>query len=248
MEDGFFKKKAEWLKYKELHLKVLCFSKRIFDEVTRLGFDALYVQYFIKPERQERDFSHLKVYFWQRHRSVTWNTVKKLLGEQPVGKLLFRNIPDPFALLMPVPSRQDREQYHIEVSDAWLEKSEMEKILSDFNIFIAPRKYEGIGMAFLEAMSRGMAVVNGYLYDLKNPKQIDFSDLENISKNALSTASEGYARWQQSKNKIIDFIDKKSETMPLDHEEKMLLAVASVSYLPLLRGKNFIKHIVKKVI
>jgi glycosyltransferase involved in cell wall biosynthesis len=263
MEDAFFRTKAEWLRYKKLRLKVLCFSKRIFEKVSPWGFDVLPVQYFIKPEQQKRDFSQPKVYFWQRNGSVTWSTVKKLLGEQRIERLFFRNIPDPFMMAMPVPSLRDREKYNIEISDTWLERSEMERILSEFNVFIAPRKYEGIGMAFLEAMSRGMVVVapntpthneyiqsgvNGYLYDLKNPARIDLSDLENISKNAFSTASDGYARWQQSENKIVDFIDKKSETMPLSHEEKVLVAFASISYLPLLQGKNFVKHIIKKII
>jgi glycosyltransferase involved in cell wall biosynthesis len=262
MEDAFFLKKAEWLRYKKLRLKILCFSKRTFKKVSLLGFDVLSVQYFIKPEWRERDFSQPRIYFWQRNRSVTWNTVKELLGGQHVERLFFRNVPDPFMVAMPVPSQRDMEQYHIEVSNAWLEKIEMENILSNLNVFIAPRIYEGIGMAFLEAMSRGMAVVasdtpthneyiesgvNGYLYDLKNPQQIDFSNLETISKNAFKTASDGYSRWQQSEDKIVDFMDKKSETMPLSQDEKVLLAFASISYLPMLRGKSFVKRIIKKL-
>jgi glycosyltransferase involved in cell wall biosynthesis len=263
MEDGFFYKKIEWLNYKKLNLKILCFSRNIFEKVSQLGLSALRVQYFIKPQKQQKDFSKLRVYFWQRRRSINWNVVKKLLGGQHIDKLIFRNIPDPFMIKMPIPSKREMERYHIEISDKWLERSEMDKILSDFNVFIAPRKYEGIGMAFLEAMSYGMAVIapdtlthneyiksgfNGYLYDLKSPKPIDFSDIENISNNAFRTVNEGYARWQKSENEIVNFIDKISETASLSRKENVLIISANIFYNPLIQAKRSIKNVIKRIL
>jgi glycosyltransferase involved in cell wall biosynthesis len=263
MEDGYFKKKTEWLNYKKLGLKVLCFSEATFNRASKMGFDALHVQYFIKPKKQQSDFSKLKVYFWQRQSNINWNIVKKLLGNQKIDRLFFKNVPDPFSINLPIPSRQEIERYNIEISDKWMDRDEMDKILSDFNIFIAPRKYEGIGMAFLEAMAYGMAVVapntfthneyiksgfNGYLYDLKNPRQIDFSDLKNVSNNAFETVRDGYAKWLESENKIIDFIDKKSKTAVLNNKEKASVILGNIFLAPIFKFEVFLKKIAKRMI
>ncbi len=263
MEDGYFRKKIEWLNYKKLNLKILCFSKAVFQKASNLGFDALYVQYFIEPKNEPKDLSVLRVYFWQRSKNIVWDTVKKLIGNQNVNKLIFRNIPDPFMLGTPVPLEDDIKKYNIEILDKWMEKKEMEKILSDSNVFIAPRKYEGIGMAFLEAMAYGMAVIapntsthneyiksgfNGYLYDLNDPKPIDFSDLKDISANALKTVSDGYKKWVESKDEIVNFINKESKTEPLDFREKSLLLIENIFYLPLIYAKRTVKKMIKKLL
>lgn len=262
MEGEYFNRKSTWLNYKKINLKILCFSKEIFSTVSKLGFDTLYVQYFIEPKKQRKDFSELKVYFWQRHKSVDWNVVKKLLGSQKIESLFFRNLPDPFMDRLPLPSKQDIKRYNINISDKWLDRSEMNNILSDFNIFIAPRKHEGIGMAFLEAMAYGMVVIapdtlthneyiksgfNGYLYDLNDPKPINFSNLKDVSNNSRKAAFDGYNKWRESQNKIIDFINKKSETAPLNRKEKIVL-LENIFYDPPLMAVRLIKNIIKIIV
>jgi len=96
--------------------------------------------------------------------------------------------------------------------------------IEDLGIYVAPREFEGIGMSFLEAMSMGKAVIavdkptmneyiennkNGYLYDLDNIKNIDFSNIEEIQKNAHSFIKKGYNIWMKRRFKIIDFIENK---------------------------------------
>ena len=90
-------------------------------------------------------------------------------------------------------------------------------------IYVAPRDLEGIGMSFLEAMAMGKAVIavdnptmneyiedgkTGYLFDLKNPKKIDLSNIEQVQKNAFDFMREGRKKWEKDKEKIIDFIKK----------------------------------------
>ena len=75
-------------------------------------------------------------------------------------------------------------------------------------------------MSFIEALSRGMCVIapnnstmneyiiherNGLLYDLKNPKELNLSNLIEMCKNAAKIAKEDYELWEKAKHKI--FID-----------------------------------------
>jgi glycosyltransferase involved in cell wall biosynthesis len=96
-------------------------------------------------------------------------------------------------------------------------------LIKEKGIYIAPRELEGIGMSFLEAMAIGKAVIavnnptmneyiehgkNGYLFDLKNPKEIDLSNIEQIQKNAYEFMRNGRKKWEKDMHKIIDFIKK----------------------------------------
>jgi hypothetical protein len=49
---------------------------------------------------------------------------------------------------------------------------------------------------------------NGYLYDFRNPSKIDLSDLPRIRKNAYATIADGFAQWQETPNKINDWISE----------------------------------------
>ncbi len=257
------KKNIEWLNYKKMNLKILCFSQAVFKKASDFGFDALRVQYFIEPKKTSKNFSDLKIYFWQRSKDITWTLVKNLLKDKIINKIIFRNTPDPFMFGLPIPSKEDVNKYHMEILDKWMNKEEIEKILSDFNVFIAPRKYEGIGMAFLEAMAYGMVVIapntsthneyiksgfNGYLYELDNPEPIDFLNLKDISMNALQTVIDGYAEWIKSEGEIVDFINKKSNTAPLNNQEKRILVVGNIFYLSIINVKNIVKKVIKKLL
>ena len=86
------------------------------------------------------------------------------------------------------------------------------------NIFIAPRKFEGVGVSFLEAMARGIVVIapdnptmneyiehnkNGYLYDWKDPKAISLENLPQLRGSLRVQALEKYQLWKKSKSKLL---------------------------------------------
>ena len=47
---------------------------------------------------------------------------------------------------------------------------------------------------------------NGYLFDLKRPKEIDLSNIKEVQKNSYEFMEEGYKEWEKNKKRIIDFI------------------------------------------
>jgi len=166
--------------------------------------------------------------------------VKKLIGNNRVDKVIFRNNPDPGHKNL-LPSHEDVKKYNIKISNGWIEKNEYKKLLSECNVFIAPRPYEGIGTSFLEALSTGMAVIapnnatmneyvvhnkNGYLYDLSNPKEINLNNITKIRKEAKKSAIKGFEKWKKEKYELLSFVN----SSPITINTSKLLKIKTVLY------------------
>jgi glycosyltransferase involved in cell wall biosynthesis len=213
-----------WLKYRDF--KFINFSKTLHLKLKKLGIISEYFQYFLKPEiskQQNRDFKQLNGFFWQRTSGITWDHIKKIVRKTDFNKIHIHAAVDPPGYELVLPSKEEKEKYNITISDWFPEKNDYVKLLSDTNVFFAPRLYEGIGMSFIEAMAMGQCVVapdnptmneyithgvNGLLYDLEDSSPLDFSDIESISVNAKRYMHKGYRKWSKSEKKLIRFIEK----------------------------------------
>jgi glycosyltransferase involved in cell wall biosynthesis len=97
------------------------------------------------------------------------------------------------------------------------------QLLERCDIFIAPREYEGIGMAVLEAMSLGKVVAapnnptmneyivdgrNGILFDLDNPRELASYDLGGIGARARESFIRGRADWLSQEEQIIEYLSE----------------------------------------
>lgn len=193
-----------WLSYRKCYF--LNFSMALHSSVSECGIPSFYLQYFPDPSdfRVANTVGDLRVFFWERNKDVTINTVKNWFSA--CGDCLFHyhHAPDPgnestFAGL-------DNDRRWTESS--WFATSaEYREVLSSCSAFIAPRKFEGIGMAFLEAMAIGLAVIglpyptlneyvihnqNGLLVDVDGG--IDFAgiDWRALGAAARKTVEDGY--------------------------------------------------------
>lgn len=207
-----------WNDYRDL--KIINFSNTLGQKLKRWGFESMYIQYF--PDMQ--DFIPGKkdeVFFWQRLTAVAISTIIRLLDKEKV-KIHIHKAIDPGQEFI-APKKEDENKFQITYSDWFDTREEMWDVIKQKGVYIAPREYEGIGMSFLEAMSMGKAVIavnnptmneyiehgkTGYLYDLKNPKEIDLSNIEEVQKNTYKYMQEGYQQWEEDKRKIIEFIKK----------------------------------------
>lgn len=207
-----------WRKYRDL--KVVNFSKTLHRKLERWGFETMYLQYFPKP----LEFSLGKkdgVFFWQRLTKININLFEKLFRANEFKLHIHKSI-DPVHRFVQ-PSKKQEDKYDISYSKWFDTREEMQDVIKQKSIYIAPREFEGIGMSFLEAMAMGKAVVavdnptmneyiehgkTGYLFDLKNPKKIDFSNIEKVQKNTYDYMKAGYEKWESEKHRIIDFIEK----------------------------------------
>ena len=122
--------------------------------------------------------------------------------------------------------------YDVKGAYEFLDRNEYLERISKCGIVIAPRRKEGIGMAFLEAMAMGKCVVahndatmneyikdgeNGILFDVVNPCQIKLTEVENIKDNNIRfSVLEFSRRWREHKNAILDFISDTDRRYPLE--------------------------------
>jgi glycosyltransferase involved in cell wall biosynthesis len=202
------------------NLKIINFSKTMHDQLNSWGFESIYLQYFPKP----CDFTPGKndeVFFWQRLSNINIKNISKLFGTGNYKIHLHRAIDPGNGFVQP--SRILEKRFNITYSDWFEDKSEILDLIKQKGIYVAPREFEGIGMSFLEAMAMGKAVVavdnptmneyiidkdNGYLFDPRNPKVIDLTNINEVQRNSFEFIRKGYEEWSAGKHKIIDFIMK----------------------------------------
>jgi len=266
MEDAFFYDDYKWLIYKKFNIKVLCFSKRVYNQVSKLGIQSFYSQYFPTPQESiinKKNTNGIKIYFWQRRNEINWHIIKTIIGNQKVEKIIFKNEPDPFVVKSISPNEEDKKKYNITSVSEWLSEEELKKIYQECNIYFAPRKYEGIGMSFLEAMSYGMIVIapntpthneyivsgyNGYLYNFKKTTEIKFEKLDEMINNVVKTVESGYKNWLDSIDKIINFIEEETQQIYLNNKEKFIVFVGNISKKPFRELQSILKIIIKKIL
>ena len=111
--------------------------------------------------------------------------------------------------------------FDVKKADEFLDRDAYLERLSKCGIVIAPRRKEGIGMAFLEAMAMGKCVaanndatMNEYLKDGETgilfargiEKTVDAAIMAKVRKNMAVASASFRARWLQDKEKINAFL------------------------------------------
>ncbi len=137
------------------------------------------------------------VFFWERG-AIRWEDVRTLIGDQKPGTVYVKLDPDPGSESSAIPE-VDLERFNIEVLSGWMEREQYFAILERCDLYIAPRKVEGIGQSYLEAMAMGIAVAafdgptmneyirhgeNGYLFTIPPSGSVDLSRLRQLGAQA----------------------------------------------------------------
>lgn len=201
-------------------VRVVSFSSRVHDFFySVLGMNSLYIQYYLPPLPYGIDYNKKNI-FWRYRGTVTWQEIKRIIGTQKINKLTIKNMPDAGYKKL-IFTDADIERYNISIIEKFFPTHEEHyENLAAHNIFIAPRRKEGIGMSFLDALSLGMCVVwyNGatmdeYITDSVDGLLTDFSMVISLDKHvALGKAAKDrytkwYEQWQIYKQKLIAFLD-----------------------------------------
>lgn len=214
-DDGF------WIRQRRY--RHLSFSGMIHQSLVRLGIPSLRIQYHPDPNRFEptTDFSTLRGFFWQRTPGLVWPTIRKLMGEVRFDHFHLHAAADPPGFDPPLPTPEECNRHGITRSDWFDDRSQFTAVCGGSNIYFAPRRTEGIGMAFLEAMAAGKCVVapdhptmneyiqhgkTGLLYDPDRPKPLDFRQAPEIGAAARAAMISGYRRWQQQVPALVEFV------------------------------------------
>ena len=202
--------------------KVLSFSSAVHSITIAFGIRSLYVRYYQEPVFCSLPTDGLRGFFWIRHEDlVSWPMVRTLLGETTFARLHIHIATDPGSPPPSLPSKEEMEKYNITTSTWFENKKDLLDILEQSNIYFAPRREEGIGQSFLEAMARGQCVVapdngtmneyiihglNGLLYSLDRLAPLDFSRWAEMGKNAQKSVEWGVTRWHEQEQRVVDFI------------------------------------------
>jgi len=229
--------------------RIVNFSWTLHEHLQRLGVPSLRVQYFPDPNLFEpvTDFTALRGFFWQRVQKISWPVIRSLCANQGFTRFHFHLAMDPDCGEPNVPDELDTSRFNVNVSH-WIEdRKDLEKILSEANVYFAPRPCEGIGMSFLEAMARGQCVVapdaptmseymthgvSGLLYDVEDPRPLDFCDARRIGANARRTIERGFVRWQRDQSDLLPayLFGSYGDAFLLGDRSKRRLAEASAPY------------------
>lgn len=208
--------------YLYFNIKIVSFSQTLTCKLRKIGFDVINVQYYPRPDIINHSKDDLAVFFWQRIERINLDLVNKLLENNDIKEIFFKNNPDP-GYKTKLPTKEEIEKNNINVLEGWLDRDKYLSIVNKCNIYIAPREYEGIGMSFLEAMSTGAVVISpnnptmneyikngidGYLYNIKNPQKIDLSNIKTIQENIIKKVQDGFNMWQQQQKDILVYIEK----------------------------------------
>jgi len=180
---------------------ILCFSRPCAGWFSKFR-DVGYVQYMPPVAESPRLECHdpLRVLFWYRYKLSAADVacfISKYSGRSTLSVLSRNDYGKELRGLPKLPSR-----CHATLGRQWYSREKYLELLDWCDVFVAPRKREGIGLAYLEAMARGKLILawngstmneyirhweNGLLFR-KLPSRINLSDLDRLRRSSFKHA------------------------------------------------------------
>jgi len=151
----------EWWNRFPKSLRVVAFSEHVAQRARTAGLCVLRLKYFPDPKKfAPADWSRGRIlFYWNRVGLASPALLRRICQAAQVQKLILRDQPDPgIASVSPLAIQSRLGRTAVEHLPAFLPREEYLRAVGEANIHIAPRVFEGAGMAFLEAMARGCAV------------------------------------------------------------------------------------------
>jgi len=192
--------------------KVFCFTKAIYSVARQAGLHSFYAQFFFENDVKNTSFSS-KAFFWDRgDKVVTSEKVVKLCEQLNIKKLIVHQCRS---------ENLQSDTVKIQKTNWFDAKNDYYDVIDTASIYFAPRKSEGIGLSFLEAMSKGKIVIafdapsmneyiingqNGFLFNescrIANPKSLRRTFLSNIQEMSQHPLD---LRWKRATPEFIAF-------------------------------------------
>jgi len=228
------KKIERWYPYKNFH--IINFCRQLHKDLLAAGFDSHYIQYFPQPPVELPNLGNPQhAFFWNRSKSISTETLADLFSSYDLKRLHIHKVLDPDHSFIPP---QKNLADHIFYSEWYPKKSDMLDDILDCSLYIAPRKKEGIGMSFLEAMAMGRCVIapdhptmneyithnqTGILYSLEKPAPISLKDIQAIQLASYTFMQDGHKQWENNKLKILEWIESPLSTKHSTLRKKLFI-------------------------
>lgn len=199
--------------------KFICLSSHLFADVSPHTSRAISVRYFPKPLEvdQDRREAGISGFFWRRTNDVNEAIIATICRRWHFSNFTI-HCPDSTEI-GPSSTRCPIRTHCLSCTTWFPARMDYLAEVQRHNIFFAPRKFEGIGMAFLEAMSMGLCVVapdtpthneyiqsgaNGILYS--SLRELDLYDFDELGFQAQHTIKQGNAAWLNDIDRLFTFI------------------------------------------
>jgi Glycosyl transferases group 1 len=208
-----------WRVLSQSDIFIVSFCHALSRIAARHGMRFAEYTYYPQPSDLPRlcvDGDGLQVFLWDRG-EVGIDQLRRLVRPQDVKRTVLRLATDP-GLRPTRPCSDDVERYGIQLVAGHLPRDEHLRLLASCNVFLAPRRLEGIGLSVLEAMAMGLAViapdrptmneyiepgVTGYLYDPRRPHIIDLRRAAEVGASARASMSAGRQEWMRSRRRAL---------------------------------------------
>lgn len=251
----------QWHAYRNFHF--ISFSWKLHNLFCNLGMHSLYVRYapdlINKYISKTGDENSLRAFVWRRNLSLN---IEKLFGSLKkigVKTIIFHNSPDVNdSNSLRVNATDGLE---IQYTNGWFEThEEYLKIVSECDVYVAPRKFEGIGLSFLEAMSLGLCVIapnqatmNEYIVDGYNgllfenfksigKKKYNICEIRNQALNSFCNYSK---EWKKSIPEIYSFLNSINSCYEGNFKSPYLFVIDDVKMFCNIRLFPFLKRKMK---
>lgn len=168
--------------------KFITFSKNLDKFLKLQNMNTHNIQFWPKAQNYSKPTSEA-VYFWPRIYDfpITVAEINRLfMGSVPITVRLLSDDPAEIDALGPLPET-------VNLKRIYSREEHIEEIKLS-SVFIAPRKSEGIGLSFLEALSLGRPVI-AYNYPVMS--EYILHGVTGVLLNSRSTVIDPYADWEQ---------------------------------------------------
>lgn len=209
-----------WKRIETMNIKLLLFSTFLRKRVLNFDISFNYVQYFKMPLFIDSGVKDkLKIFFWYRGslKLSDWIYIFKKYKED-IDEIVYFSSPDP-RFSKEIISQNLLDDFRIRcIEKDFLSKEEYLSFVDDCDVFVCPRKQEGIGMTIVEAISKGKFLIgyddntmNDYIISGYNGLLIGSADSygevdKNMVNNSLkfreSYAEIGFNNWLRNREII----------------------------------------------
>lgn len=210
-------RKTLWDIVEYFNIKVIFFSKKLKSYSIKNKINHVDLKYFVKNKKIIKKNQKLDIFFWNRN-SLELNDWIDVFDQKDINCIYYlgyKNTDDKIIKNLKCKIKKIKSNF--------IKKDQFENLLKKTDVYICPRKKEGIGMGHVEALSYGKyliafndATMNEYILNNKIGFIIDDKNKKVSKKLILNSRSirekyaiNGYKKYIQNKNKIYKLFEKK---------------------------------------
>ena len=207
-----------WKIAEYFNIKILSFSKKLSNQISKFNINFLDLKYFIKPSKNEiKHIKKINILFWYRG-DIDYDDWSKVLPKENISKITYFDTQSKNRL-------SNFKNYKLirYIHKPFASRKYFKKLIMQSNVFICPRLKEGIGMANVEAISLGKYLISnndatmseyiindkiGIFYNNWKRKKLNIQNVIKFNSYRYSYALKGYKTFQKNRIKIINFVQR----------------------------------------